>query len=176
MAQRGRNTSGPGGRDRRARAESGRSRRRFMRAGSTDGTTDPEVAKADSDAKPERTIAGLNAGRAVILAVVVCALALTLAVPMRNYFTQRAEAARVAAERVELESDLARLQEKRAQQQDPAYIRAQARERLRLVMPGETPYLVQLPGAYEAEQARRAKPAPPPGPWYSELWKSVSRK
>ena len=46
-----------------------------------------------------RTIFGLSTARAVILAVVVCGLALTLAVPLRTYFTQRSEAAGVEAER-----------------------------------------------------------------------------
>ncbi|KAA0023876.1 FtsB family cell division protein [Antrihabitans cavernicola] len=124
--------------------------------------------------KPERTILGLSTGRAVILAVVVCALALTLAVPLRTYFTQRGDAAQVEAQRVDLEADLQKLREKKLQQADPAYITAEARDRLRLVMPGETPFQVQLPGAYEAEQARMAKPEPKGGPWYSDLWKQVS--
>lgn len=89
--------------------------------------------------KHDRTILGLSTGKAVILAIVVCALALTLAVPMRTYFTQRAEAAQLAQERKDLEADLARLRDRRAQQQDPAYIRSEARDRLRLVLPGETP-------------------------------------
>lgn len=131
-------------------------------------------ARSSSESKPERTILGLSTGRAVILAVVVCALALTLAVPLRTYFTQRSDAAEVAAQRVELEADLQKLREKKLQQADPAYITAEARERLRLVMPGETPFQVQLPGAYEAEKARLAKPEPKGGPWYSDLWKQVS--
>ncbi|TSD99782.1 septum formation initiator family protein [Skermania sp. ID1734] len=125
--------------------------------------------------KPERTILGLSTTRAVILAIVVCALALTLTVPLRTYFSQRSEASKLAAERSELQSQIQHLRDRQAQQQDPAYIEAEARQRLRLVMPGETPYQVQLPGAYEAEQAALAKPKPKGGPWYSDLWKQVSR-
>lgn len=122
----------------------------------------------------DRTIFGLSTARAVILAVVVCVLALTLAVPLRTYFAQRSDASSIEAERVQLERDIAELQQKKQQQEDPAYIAAEARERLRLVMPGDTPYQVQLPGAYEAAQAERAEPEPKSGTWYSDLWHEVS--
>ncbi|MCX5045503.1 septum formation initiator family protein [Aldersonia sp. NBC_00410] len=129
---------------------------------------------ADGGPRSDHTIFGLSTARAVILAVVVCMLALTLAVPLRTYFTQRSDASSIEAERVKLENDIAELQLKKQQQDDPAYVAAEARDRLRLVMPGETPYQVQLPGAYEAAQAERAKPEPTSGTWYSDLWDSVS--
>ncbi|MFI6040317.1 septum formation initiator family protein [Nocardia sp. NPDC051321] len=124
--------------------------------------------------KHDRTILGLSTGKAVILAIVVCALALTLAVPMRTYFTQRAEAAQLAQQRTELESDLQRLRDRRAQQQDPAYIRSEARERLRLVLPGETPYIVQVPGIEAAAPPTAVTRSREPDPWYTELWRSIS--
>ncbi|MEU2252903.1 septum formation initiator family protein [Nocardia xishanensis] len=124
--------------------------------------------------KHERTILGLSTGKAVILAGVVCALALTLSVPMRTYFSQRAEAAQLAQERRQLEADVARLRDRRAQQQDPAYIRSEARDRLRLVMPGETPYIVQVPGI-EAPPRPAAPPrSKAPDPWYTDLWRTLS--
>jgi len=121
-----------------------------------------------------RTLFGLSTGRALILAMMTCALALTLAVPLRTYFGQRAEAARAAALHQQLVTDIAQLKVKRSQQQDPAYIRAQARDRLRLVEPGETPYIVQLPGEYQASLPPVQSSAAPSGPWYSQLWKNVS--
>ncbi|MFI9508804.1 septum formation initiator family protein [Nocardia sp. NPDC052566] len=134
---------------------------------------EPRAARADSD-RHERTILGMSTGRAVVLAIVVCALALTLAVPTRTYFTQRAEAKQLAQQRVELEADLARLRDRRAQQRDPANTKAEARERLRLVMPGETPYIVQVPGI----EAPAPPPAPTrskaPDPWYTEVWRTIS--
>ena len=190
--RRGRGTgNSPGGRDARRSARpdrgmsSGTSAERRRRAPSSRRDVEaPEgnrvtrlisrrTSKHDAD-KSERTILGLSTGRAVILALVVCALALTLAVPLRTYFTQRADSARVEAQRQDLESELQVLREKKQQQEDPAYINAEARDRLRWVMPGETPYQVQLPGAFEAEQARMAPKAPKGGPWYTDLWKQVS--
>ncbi|MBB5912687.1 cell division protein FtsB [Nocardia transvalensis] len=124
--------------------------------------------------KHERKILGLSTGRAVILAAVLCALALTLAVPMRTYFSQRAESAQLAQERTELESDLARLRDRRSQQQDPAYIKSEARDRLRLVMPGETAYIVQVPGIEQPPVPAQATRQREPDPWYTELWRSMS--
>lgn len=122
----------------------------------------------------ERTILGLSAGKAIILAMVVCALAMTLAVPMRTFFTQRAEAAQLAAERKTLEADIAVLKDRRAQQEDPAYIRSEARDRLRLVMPGETPYIVQVPGIEVPAIPDPQAPQTEPDPWYTDLWRSIS--
>ncbi|WP_280410808.1 FtsB family cell division protein [Nocardia asiatica] len=138
----------------------------------------PKPRKSASRSAADRhdhTFLGLSTGKAVILAMVVCGLALTLAVPMRTYFTQRAEAAQLAQQRAELEADLARLRDRRAQQQDPAFIRTEARDRLRLVMPGETPYIVQVPGI----EAPAPPPAPTrarePDPRYTEQWRIISQ-
>ncbi|MEU8896421.1 septum formation initiator family protein [Nocardia sp. NPDC048505] len=132
-------------------------------------------ARKGSAREHDRTILGLPTGKAVILAMVVCALALTLAVPMRTYFSQRAEAAELAQQRRDLEADLARLRDRRAQQQDQRYIISEARNRLRLVMPGETPYIVQVPGI----EAPAPPPAPTksktPDPWYTEVWETISQ-
>ncbi|WP_069162351.1 FtsB family cell division protein [Nocardia altamirensis] len=133
----------------------------------------PKVGLRTED-RHERTILGLSTGKAVILAIVVCGLALTLAVPMRTYFTQRAEAAQLAQQRLDLEADLARLRDRRAQQQDPAYIRSEARDRLRLVQPGETPYIVQVPGIEAPAAPTAATKSREPDPWYTQLWHSIS--
>ncbi len=110
----------------------------------------------------------------MILAAVFCALALTLAVPMRTYFSQRAEATQLKQQRVDLEQDVARLRDRRAQQQDPAYIRSEARDRLRLVLPGDTAYVVQVPGIEQPAVPTPTAPPRPPDPWYTQLWRSMS--
>jgi cell division protein FtsB len=110
----------------------------------------------------------------VILAAVVGVLALTLALPLRTYFSQSSEAGRLAAQQRQLQQQVAQLEQQRSQQQDPAFVRAQARSRLRLVEPGETPYIVQLPGEYEASIPSTQQATPPPGPWYSQLWHGIA--
>ncbi|RMI35693.1 FtsB family cell division protein [Nocardia stercoris] len=164
--------------ERRARATSptGRGAQRSTRATRARGVSvrgGPRTTTKTTKSA-ERSVLGLSTGRAVLLAAVLCALALTLAVPMRTYFSQRSEATQLAQQRRQLESDLAQLRDRRAQQQDPAYIRSEARDRLRLVMPGETPYIVQVPGIEHP-----AVPAPvpqehTPAPWYTQLWHSLA--
>ncbi len=106
--------------------------------------------------------------------VVVLLLALTLAVPLRTYLTQRGEADRLAAERVQLEEDLNDLQILEERYSDPAYIAAEARGRLRWVNPGDTPFQVQLPGDYKEPPKPEEKDPETAGPWYSDLWNTIS--
>ncbi|MBP1160215.1 cell division protein FtsB [Rhodococcus sp. PvR044] len=130
-------------------------------------------AGSSGEDKPERTILGLSTGKAVMLAVVVCALALTLAVPLRNYLTQRSEADRVAAQQKELEEDLKQLTRQKQQNDDPAYISAEARERLQYVKPGETPFQVQLPGEVATRPEQLSERKRTGDPWYTDLWRPI---
>lgn len=112
-----------------------------------------------------------SARRAAVLAVVVCALALTVAVPLRNYVTQRQELAAVSEQQRVLAAEVDELARERARLADPAEIAAQARSRLGMVLPGEVPYVVQLPpgpdtGAAQDDGGRV--------PWYRTLWREVS--
>lgn len=88
---------------------------------------------------------GFTARRAAILAAVVCVLTLTIARPVRTYFAQRAEMEQLAATEAMLRRQIADLEEQQVKLADPAYIAAQARERLGFVMPGDIPFQVQLP-------------------------------
>ncbi|WP_328305343.1 FtsB family cell division protein [Actinomycetospora sp. NBC_00405] len=117
-----------------------------------------------------------TARRAAVLAVVVCALALTVAVPLRNYVTQRHEIAAVAAEQERLARDVATLTDERAALRDPAHIEALARERLGYARPGEVPYRVELPGDANAPRDPRdagsgaeLPPAEADLPWYARV-------
>ena len=89
---------------------------------------------------------GTTARRAAILAAVVCVLTLTIAGPVRTYFAQRTEMKQLAADRSRKTfADRAiRGNEDQAGRSVPT-LQSQARERLGFVMPGETPYQVQLP-------------------------------
>lgn len=110
--------------------------------------------------------------RAAILALVVCALALTVAVPLHNFVAQRQELAAVSEQQRALEADVARLAADRARLSDPAEVEAQARTRLGMVDPGETPYIVQFPAppAPEVDDGQ----AEPGVPWFRTLWDDVS--
>jgi cell division protein FtsB len=109
--------------------------------------------------------------RAAVLAIVVCALAMTVAVPLRNYVSQRQELADVLVQQQELAAEVAELARKRARLADPAEIEAQARSRLGYVMPGEVPYVVQMPPAPDPADANGVHGGVP---WYRVLWREVA--
>ncbi|EHR63114.1 FtsB family cell division protein [Saccharomonospora cyanea] len=114
--------------------------------------------------------------RAALVAIVVCALAFTIAVPLRTYLSQRADVAAQEREVAELEAEVDRLEKRRAELRDPAQVEAEARRRLRYVMPGETPYIVQFPDS-RARQGSAADDRPAePEPWYEMLWNSVTER
>ncbi|SMD15066.1 FtsB family cell division protein [Kibdelosporangium aridum] len=112
--------------------------------------------------------------RAAVLATVVAALALSIAVPLRTYLSQQDEVATQERRQAELRAQVQQLEERKAQLSDPAQIQAEARRRLRYVMPGETPYMVQLPGDAGAQPGQQpASPSGPQQPWFQSLWDSI---
>ena len=108
--------------------------------------------------------------RAAVLALVVCALALTVVVPLRNYVAQRQELAAVTAQQQALNAEVERLTHERARLDDPEEIASEARSRLGYVRPGEVPYVVQFPST---GQDVAADPATDGMPWYRQLWREV---
>ncbi len=113
--------------------------------------------------------------RAAMLAAVVCVLALSVAVPLRNYLGQRSELAAVHEQQQILAGKVAELERRRALLADPQHVQAQARERLQYVRPGESPYVVQLPPGQTAAGFAGTGSAVVPRPlWYAELWKSIN--
>jgi cell division protein FtsB len=119
---------------------------------------------------------GLTARRAAILAAVVCVLTLTIAGPVRTYFAQRTEMKQLAASEAALRRQIADLEQQKVKLADPAYIAAQARERLGFVKPGDIPYQVQLPptAGAPAQPGSQAAPAATNQPWYTSLWHTIA--
>ncbi|WP_149361008.1 FtsB family cell division protein [Lolliginicoccus suaedae] len=117
---------------------------------------------------------GWSTRQTFILALVVGALVLTFVMPLRTYFSQWSEARQIAAEQEHLRADVAALRAEKELQDDPAYIKEQARERLRYVFPGETPYRVQF--FDERDQGRSGEQLLPGSrdPWYTQLWREMS--
>lgn len=108
--------------------------------------------------------------RAAVLALVVCALALTVVVPLRNYVAQRQELDAVSAQQRALAAEVDELTRERARLSDPEEVAAEARSRLGYVRPGEVPYVVQLPPT--GDGAAR-DPSTDGVPWYRQLWREV---
>jgi cell division protein FtsB len=111
-------------------------------------------------------------GRAAILAVVVCAISMSLAYPIREYVAQRRQIAQLEQQQTQALRNLQKLEERRRQLEDPEYIKRQAKERLHYCEPGAKCFVVLNAGEGKAAAKAGAKPAEK-APWYLTLWQSV---
>ena len=114
-------------------------------------------------------------GRAAVLALVVCLLAISLAYPLREYLAQRGDISSIRSTVAQQEKSVAELRRDEKRWQDPAYVERQARERLHFVMPGETSYVVLEPDEAPAPDGVVTS-APRPiklSPWFTDLWRTV---
>lgn len=116
--------------------------------------------------------------RALILFTVLFVVALMVAPPLQNYFVQRAQINSLQSEVDQARADLEATQAELARWRDPEYVRSQARDRLRFVMPGERQYIVlgieeeTTPG--EVTAAPVAENFPLGIPWYARLLSSIT--
>lgn len=129
-------------------------------------------------------VARLVSVRAMVLGVVLLAGFTLLFPTIRAYLGQRAELDALAAEVTAAERAEGDLRSELDRWQDPAYVAAQARERLPYVMPGETAYrvidpevVVEQPLVDGAVAEPGAGPTIPTGgavtPWYTTVWESM---
>jgi cell division protein FtsB len=113
-------------------------------------------------------------GRAAILAVVICAIAMSLAYPFREYVAQRRQIAQLEDQRAQALADLRKQQERHKRLRDPAYVKAQARSRLHYCAEGEKCYVVpDDPEPTKKPTATGAKSRPDDTPWYQSVWESI---
>jgi cell division protein FtsB len=110
-------------------------------------------------------------GRAAILAIVVCAIAMSLAYPVREYIAQRRGIAELQAEKAKVEQDRRALAIQAEQIRDPNWIKRTAKERLYYCGPGEKCYVVMEPPAAHDKTAVKQPAAQ--APWYETLWESI---
>ena len=114
--------------------------------------------------------------RALALATILFLMALTIAPPIKNYFTQRAQ---ISALKSQVESNNAALEQARKDLlmwRDPEFIKSQARERLHFVLPGERQYIVtDSEGQYTQESGTTVANKIPDGqPWYARMIASIT--
>lgn len=115
-------------------------------------------------------------GRATVLFVVLAALALGYAYPVRVYLSQRAEISRMESGQAEQRRHIDELSDEVAKWQDDAYVVSQARTRIYMFYPGEIPLLVlwdEAGAARDAGVEQVADQSSPDGPWYGRLWSSI---
>ena len=117
-----------------------------------------------------------SSNRLLSLIALVFIFTLTIAPPVKNYFTQRAQ---INALKSQLSADNSALQKAREELllwRDPEYIKTQARERLHFVLPGERQYIVVEGENTDTENGttKIASALVDGQPWYARLIASIS--
>ena len=110
--------------------------------------------------------------RAAVLAVVICAIALSLAYPVREYMAQRLQIDQLIAQRQTMLTQVTNLEAEQARLSDRSYIEQLARQELDMCFPGTRCYIVEgsQPRVSPAQAAKSG-----PAPWYDKLWRSVQQ-
>lgn len=100
-------------------------------------------------------------------------LAVSYAYPLRAWYDQHQEREALRAETERLEESVEDLEAELRLWDDPEYVRAQARERLAYVMPGEIGFIVASEPQPPPEIGPDGLPVAPDATWYDRLWTSV---
>ena len=111
-------------------------------------------------------------GRAAVLAVVICAIALSLAYPVREYVAQRRQIDSLVAQQQVMQAQVKSLKAQQAKLSSSVYIEQLARQDLDMCFPGTKCYIVE--GGQPLISTARS-PRPGPAPWYDKLWQSVQQ-
>jgi cell division protein FtsB len=131
----------------------------------TDASSPPDIVASSGGGTSVTT-------RAAVLLGVLAILAASYALPVRAWLDQREQLSEVAEQRDVLQAEVAELREAVALWEEPAYVRAQARERLNYVLPGEVGLVVLgTESTAPPEPATGAVVPVPEGdqPWWSTL-------
>jgi cell division protein FtsB len=136
------------------------------RAGVPEAEATPVPAKAFS-------------GRMLALALVMVAITIMLAPSVKIFIDKRAEIADLQADIAAKQAKQTDLKRQVSRWQDPNYVKQQARDRINMVMPGETGYWVfggDLPaGSTGSGDAAGTVADPANLPWVDSLWESITR-
>ena len=111
-------------------------------------------------------------GRAALLAVVICAIALSLAYPVREYIAQRRQIDQLEAQRQAIGLKLGQLQHEQKRLSSNAYVEQQAESKLHMCFPSQTCYVVISP---KPPRPKVTAARVPGRPWYERLWTSVQQ-
>ena len=110
--------------------------------------------------------------RAAVLAVVICAIALSLAYPVRAYMAQRQQIDQLVAQQQTMLTQVKNLRVEQAKLSDRSYIEQLARQELDMCIPGTQCYVVE--GSQPLINGTRPQQSGP-APWYTKLWRSVEQ-
>jgi cell division protein FtsB len=136
------------------------------------------TAGKDTDEEQQPVPAKAFSGRMLALAVVMIAITIMLAPTVKIFFDKQAEIAALNADIAAREAEGNSLRQQVSRWQDPNYVKQQARDRINMVMPGETGYWVfgsDLPAGESSSQTGAAAQDPADLPWVDSLWESITR-
>jgi cell division protein FtsB len=138
------------------------------------GATRPPIPPSPAQAAAMAAVARSTklTGRAALLAVVICAIALSLAYPVREYIAQRQQIDQLLAQQQTMSVQVKALQEQDARLGQTWYVEQRARDELHMCFPDERCYKV-IPGQPAPAVAAGKNTAA--DPWYARLWESVRR-
>jgi cell division protein FtsB len=136
----------------------------------------PKPATAQDDTQP--VPAKAFSGRMLAFAVVMIAITIMLAPTVKIFFDKRAELAALSADIAARQAEQDGLRQQISRWQDPNYVKQQARDRINMVMPGESGYWVfgsDLPAGTSSSLTATAAQDPADLPWVDSLWESIRR-
>jgi cell division protein FtsL len=106
-----------------------------------------------------------------VLAVVLCAIALSLAYPIREYIAERRQIDQLQAQNAAVAAQVQYLKSQQQSLTSPARIEQEARDNLHMCFPQQTCYEVITPATpHRGSAAQQAAT-----PWYQRLWESVRK-
>jgi cell division protein FtsB len=111
-------------------------------------------------------------GRAALLAVVICAIALSLAYPVREYIAQRQQIDQLLAHQQTMSAQVRALEAEDSKLSQTWYIEQEAQQQLHMCFPQEQCYEVV---SGQPAKASVTKPPVVADPWYAKLWESVQK-
>ncbi len=134
--------------------------------------------RGDAEDEAHPVPAKAFSGRMLALAVVMIAITIMLAPTVKIFFDKRAEIAALSADIAARQAEQDSLRQQVSRWKDPNYVKQQARDRINMVMPGETGYWVfgsDLPAGTSSSQTGAAAQDPADLPWVDSLWESIRR-
>jgi cell division protein FtsB len=146
-------------------------------AGNSRGKSGSPAAAEEENLDP--VPAKAFSGRMLALAVVMVAITIMLAPTVKIFIDKRAEIAALESDIADSKANQDNLKRQVSRWQDPNYVKQQARDRINMVMPGETGYWVfgsDLPAGASGSQPSAAETQDPADvPWVDSLWESIRR-
>ena len=147
------------------------------KAGTANAASAGQSRDSGNEEEPHPVPAKAFSGRMLALAVVMIAITIMLAPTVKIFFDKKAEIDGLKADIAASQAQQDGLRQQISRWQDPNYVKQQARDRINMVMPGETGYWVfgsDLPAGTSSSQAGAAQD-PADLPWVDSLWESIRR-